>query len=94
MVCATHVRAQDKSEWVIALDLTQSEKVRGNDQETEFKKNVDAVTKTLSGLPCGAHVTVIGVTDRSLVQPSILLSSQLPADAGYFNERLFGQGTK
>jgi hypothetical protein len=82
------VWAQDGSAWVIAVDLTQSVAVRNGDQETKFKKNIDAVTKTLGNLPSGAHVTVIGITDKSFIQPFILLSAQLPNDAGYFNERL------
>ncbi len=82
------VWAQDGPAWVIAVDLTQSVAVRNGDQETEFKKNIDAVAKTLGTLPSGAHVTVIGITGESFVQPSILLSAQLPNDAGYFNERL------
>jgi hypothetical protein len=36
----------------------------------------------------GAHVTVIGITDRSFTQPYILLSAAMPEDPGYFGERL------
>ena len=36
----------------------------------------------------GAHITVLGITDRSFSQPSILLSAELSDDPGYFGERL------
>jgi hypothetical protein len=81
-------RAQEGSAWVIAVDLTQSVAVRTGDQEPEFKKNIDGVARTLGSLPKGAHVTVVGITDKSFVESVILLSAQLPDDAGYFNERL------
>jgi hypothetical protein len=33
-------------------------------------------------------VTVIGITNHSFTEPDILLSATIPADAGYFGERL------
>jgi hypothetical protein len=75
-------------ELVIAVDLTKSVDAAGPDGKTEFQKNIDGVTGILARLPTGAHVTVIGITDRSFAQPYILLSASLSPDAGYFGERL------
>lgn len=73
---------------VVAVDLTKSEDVRGPDGKTEFQKNLEAVTWLLAEVPADSHVTVIGITDRSFSQPDILLSASVPADEGYFGERL------
>jgi len=73
---------------VIALDLTQSVAVKGTDQKQEFQKNLDAVARLLAASPAGARITVLGITDRSFSQPSILLSAELSDDPGYFGERL------
>lgn len=73
---------------VVALDLSQSEAVRGYDARTEFQKNVDAVTQILAGLPAGARVNVIGITDASFATPYVILSGQIASDPGYFHERL------
>ena len=73
---------------VIAVDLTQSVAVVGPDGKAEFQKNIDAVTKQLAQVPSDSRVTVIGITDRSFTQPDILVSATIPADPGYFGERL------
>jgi hypothetical protein len=83
-----HALAQSHTAIVVALDLTKSENVRNPDGKTEFDKNVEAVTKLLAQAPADSSVTVIGITDRSFAQPDILLSATIPADAGYFGERL------
>jgi hypothetical protein len=62
--------------------------VKGADQKQEFQKKVEAVTRLLAVSPPGARITVLGITDRSFAQPSILLSAELSDDAGYFGERL------
>jgi hypothetical protein len=80
--------AQDQTNLVIAIDLSQSVAVVGPDQKTEFQKNVDGVTKLLAQVPADSRVTVIGITDKSFAQPDILLSATIPNDAGYFGERL------
>lgn len=73
---------------VVAIDLTRSVAVKGPDGTTEFQKNVDGVTHLLAGVPAGARVHVIGITDQSFAQPYILLSASVPDDPGYFGERL------
>ena len=80
--------AQDRLNMVIAIDLTQSVATVGPDGKTDFQKNIEGVTRMLSQVPAGAHVTVIGITDHSFAQPYILLSVHVPRDAGYFGERL------
>jgi hypothetical protein len=73
---------------VVAIDLTKSVDVKGPDGTTEFQKNVDGVTRILAGVPVGARVSIIGITDHSFAQPYILLSAKVPDDPGYFGERL------
>jgi hypothetical protein len=80
--------AQNRTTLVVAVDLTQSVAVAGLDGKTEFQKNLDAVTKLLAQVPADSRVTIIGITDKSFVQPDILLSAAIPSDAGYFSERL------
>jgi hypothetical protein len=60
----------------------------GPDSKSEFQKNIEGVTSVLSQAPAGTRITVIGITDHSFAQPYILLSARVPADAGYFGERL------
>jgi hypothetical protein len=85
---APRADAADRLNLVIAIDLTQSVAVKGADQKQEFQKNVEAVTRLLAVSPAGARITVLGITDRSFSQPSILLSAELSDDPGYFGERL------
>jgi hypothetical protein len=80
--------AQEQTNLVIAIDLSQSVAVVGPDQKTEFQKNVDGVTKLLTQVPADSRVTIIGITDKSFAQPDILLAATIPSDAGYFGERL------
>jgi hypothetical protein len=88
LAIAPRADAADRLNLVIALDLTQSVAVKGTDQKQEFQKNVDAVARLLASSPAGARITVLGITDRSFSQPSILLSAELSDDPGYFGERL------
>jgi len=87
LVVAPRADAADRLNLVIALHLTQSVAVKGTDQKQEFQKNVDAVTRLLANAPAGARITVLGITDRSFSQPSILLAAELSDDASYFGER-------
>jgi hypothetical protein len=73
---------------IIAVDLSRSVDVRGPDGKTEFQKNIGAVTKQLAQVPRDSRVTIIGITDHSFTQPLVLLSATIPADTGYFGERL------
>lgn len=86
--------AQEHTNLVVAVDLTQSVAVPGPDKKTEFQKNIDAVTKLLGQVPADSQLTVIGITDRSFAQPDILLSAKIPEDAGYFGERLIAARTE
>jgi hypothetical protein len=80
--------AQNHTTVVIAVDLTQSVAVVGPDQKSEFEKNIEAVSRLLAQVQADSRVTVIGITDHSFTQPDLLLSATIPADAGYFGERL------
>jgi hypothetical protein len=80
--------AQTRASLVIAVDLTKSVDVRGPDGKTEFQKNIDAITKQLAQAQADSRITVIGITDHSFTQPDILLSATIPANPGYFGERL------
>ena len=88
LLVAPRADAADRLNLVIALDLTQSVAVKGTDQKQEFQKNIEAVTRLLATSPTGARITVLGITDRSFAQPSIVLSAELSDDPGYFGERL------
>lgn len=93
MLCALDVLAgqsfaAERMNLVVAIDLSKSVAIQGPDGNTEFKKNLDAVTGLLSQIPAGSHVTVIGITGNSFAQPDILLSADVGEDAGYFGERL------
>jgi len=79
---------------VVAIDLSKSVAVKGPDGTTEFRKNVDGVTRLLAQVPSGTRVTVLGITDHSFVQPYILLSATVPDDPGYFGERLSAARTQ
>lgn len=83
-----HASTPEHLNLVIAIDLTRSVDVKGPDGRSEFEKNVAGVTGILAQITAGAHVTVIGITDRSFTQPYILLSATIPDDTGYFGERL------
>jgi hypothetical protein len=80
--------AQDRTTLVVAVDLSQSVAAVDPNHESEFQKNIHAVTKVFAQIPANTHVTVIGITDRSFAQPDILLSATIPDDPGYFGERL------
>ncbi len=82
--------AADRLNLVVMVDLTQSVAVKGHDGKTESEKNLQAVTRLLAQVPAGAHLTVLGITDNSFAQPYILLSADVPADEGYFKEKLAG----
>jgi hypothetical protein len=85
---ASRAHAEDRLNLVVAIDLTQSVAGTGPDGKSNFQKNVEGVTHVLAQVLAGSHVTVIGITDHSFAQPYILLSAQIPDDAGYFGERL------
>jgi hypothetical protein len=82
------IRAQVRTERVLALDLSKSVDTKAEDGESNFKRNVAAVGQMLAQVGPGTHVTVIGVTDNSFEQPDILLSARVDSDAGYFDEKI------
>ncbi|MDP9049844.1 MAG: hypothetical protein M3O31_03845 [Acidobacteriota bacterium] len=90
MLLVPHARAaaHPHLNLVIAIDLTRSVNVKGPDGTTEFQKNIGGVTRILAQVPAGAHVSIVGITDRSFATPYILLSATVPDDSGYFGERL------
>lgn len=80
--------AQDHLDLVIAIDLTRSVAATGPDGQSDFKKNVDGVTRLLAQIPAGSRLTIIGITDHSFAEPYILMSAHIPDQPGYFGERL------
>lgn len=85
---ARTVSAQQHPQVVIALDLSASEAVKAPDGQSQFQRNVLAVSHVLDAVPQSARVTVIGITEDSFSQPDIILSAQVGDDAGYFGEKL------
>jgi hypothetical protein len=83
-----HVRAEDRVNLVVAIDLTRSVATAGPDGKSEYQKNVDGVGRLLAKIPAGSRITVIGITDHSFTQPYVLLSARVSDDPGYFGERL------
>lgn len=88
LFAAHPVHAEDRLNMVVAIDLSRSVAGVGPDGRSDFEKNIDGVTRLLSDLPSGAHVTVIAITDHSFAQPYILMQTHVPDDAGYFGEQL------
>jgi hypothetical protein len=58
--------AQEHTNLVIAIDLSQSVAVVGPEQKTEFPKNVDGVTKLLAHVPADSRVTSSASRTRAL----------------------------
>lgn len=88
LATSCRAEAEDHLNMVVAIDLTRSVAVVGPDSKSDFQKNIDGVSRLLVQVPAGSRVTVIGITDHSFAQPYILLSANVPDDAGYFGERL------
>jgi hypothetical protein len=80
--------AQERVTIIAALDLTQSMAGAGPDRQTDFRKNVEGVTRLFTQLPVASRVVVLGITDKSFAEPYILLRAKMPDDPGYFGERL------
>ncbi len=57
-------------------------------QRQEFEKNIEATAHILARVPADTHVIVISITAQSFGEPLTLLDARIPADAGYFQERL------
>jgi hypothetical protein len=82
-------------ELVVVVDLSKSVAQKSPDGQTEFTKNLAAVTVLLGRLPPGTHVTVLGITENSFQQPYVILKASLNTDAGYFGAlRPIGSGRK
>lgn len=80
--------AQDHVNLAMALDLSISEGAKGADGKSPFDRNVDGVARLLASVPAGSTVTVIGITEDSIRDPTPLLRAELALDPGYFGERL------
>lgn len=85
---AARAAATGHATFVIAIDLTQSVADKGPEGQTDFEKNSDAVAHILAEIPLGSRVVVLGITDRSFVEPYVVLRARVTDDAGYFGERL------
>ncbi len=88
LLAAGRAFAEPELDLVIAIDLTQSVAVHAPGAASEFRKNIDAVTRVLVQVPASSRVVIIGITDHSFAQPYVLLSATVPDDPGYFGERL------
>jgi len=88
VLAVPRVRAEDRLNLVIAIDLTRSVAATGPDCRSDFEKNVEGVTRLLGQIPAGSRLTVIGITDHSFAEPYILMSATVPDEPGYFGERL------
>jgi hypothetical protein len=82
------VRAQERLDLVIAVDLTQSVAAAGPDGKSDFQKNVEGVGKVLAQIPASTQLAIVGITDQSFSEPYILMRAQIPNDPGYFGEKL------
>ncbi len=88
LVAPQRVSAADHTEVVAILDLSRSEAAEDQTGASEFKKNLDGISRLLANLPAGSRVTILGATANSFSQPFILLQAVLSPDEGYFKERL------
>jgi hypothetical protein len=88
LLLPAHAFAQESTNLVILVDLSQSVAARNREGETPFQKNFKAVGQVLTDAPAGSGVTVVGITDDSFGQPDILLSARINTDKGYFGEKL------
>ncbi len=88
LALSTNVQAAEPLNLVIALDLTKSVAVGSPGQRQEFEKNIEATAHILARVPANTRITVIGITDQSFGEPLTVLDARIPADAGYFQERL------
>jgi hypothetical protein len=48
----------------------------------EHAKNVESAARLIEGLPAGARVRIVGITDQSFSRPLVLLSGEIPEDRG------------
>jgi hypothetical protein len=83
-----HAFAAERTNIVIALDLSVSEGMIGENGTTAFAKNVAAIGKVLATVPPNSHITVIRIGRDSIMNPTPLLSAEVPSDEGYFGEQL------
>jgi hypothetical protein len=67
---------------VVGLDLSLSSAAKNYDGNLEYAKNVDGAARFALGLPAGARVRVLGITDQSFSRPLVLLSGEIPEDRG------------
>jgi hypothetical protein len=67
---------------VIGLDLSLSSAAKNYDGSLEHAKNVEGAARLVEGLPAGARVRIVGITDQSFSRPLVLLSGELPEDRG------------
>jgi hypothetical protein len=80
--------AQESTNIVILVDLTQSVAVNDDVGNTPFQNNLRGVGNVLVKAPAGSRITILGITADSFSQPDILLSAKVGTDKGYFGEKL------
>ncbi len=67
---------------VMGLDLSLSSAAKNYDGSLDHAKNVEGAARLVEGLPAGARVRVLAITDQSFSRPLVLLSGELPEDRG------------
>jgi hypothetical protein len=50
--------------------------------KNEYERNIDATASVLCRLPVGTRFHVVGITEKSFSNPLVLLSGQIPTNAG------------
>jgi hypothetical protein len=85
---ATAAQAADKLHTVALIDLSKTQEAKNYSGTAEFNDNLRAVSTILTILPAGSRATMIGITDRSYINPLVLLDARTSLDAGVFASRL------
>ena len=88
MMAGHSVQAESGLHLIGILDLSATELATGAGEKSEFAENVRAISRVLGQTSAGSRITILGITNRSLVNPLVLLSARLPTDTGYFGSRL------
>jgi len=87
-ISAQLANAADRLHLIAAVDMSKTQEAKGYNGKSEFRENIGAVSTILAGVPAGTRVAVIGITDRSFVNPMVLLEARTTVDPGAFSSRI------
>lgn len=87
-IATYNIEAADKLHIVNLVDLSQTQETVGHTGKTEFEENIRAISIILANIPADSRITAIAITDRSYVNPFILLAGRTAPDPGPFSSRL------